>query len=81
MNVDTGERKQLLPCIEVSADAFAFAPDSYVMAFGTGNGLRRRSQQRHLSWTRMLALSRRWLPPPIVLHPYPAVRFAASHSR
>lgn len=39
MNVHTGERKQLLPCIEVSADAFAFAPDSSVMAFGTGNGV------------------------------------------
>jgi len=43
--------------------------------------LRRRSQQRHLPWTRMLALGRRWLPPPRVLHPYPAVRFAASHLR
>lgn len=39
MNVHTGERKQLLPCIEVSADAFAFAPDSSLMAFGTGNGV------------------------------------------
>jgi RNA-directed DNA polymerase len=26
--------------------------------------LRRRSQQRHLSWTRMIALGERWLPPP-----------------
>ena len=43
--------------------------------------LRRRSQQRHLPWTRMLALGQRWLPPPSVLHPYPAVRFAASHPR
>src|SRR5438552_887818 len=43
--------------------------------------LRRRSQQRHLPWTRMLALGRRWLPQPRVLHPYPAVRFAASHLR
>ena len=39
MNVHTGERKQLLPCIEVSADAFAFAPGSSLMAFGTGNGI------------------------------------------
>jgi hypothetical protein len=39
MNVHTGERKQLVPCIEVSADAFAFAPDSSLMAFGTGNGI------------------------------------------
>jgi RNA-directed DNA polymerase len=43
--------------------------------------LRRRSQQRHLPWTRMLALGRLWLPQPCVLHPYPAVRFAASHPR
>src|SRR4029077_16681836 len=43
--------------------------------------LRRRSQQRHLPWTRMLALGRRWFPPLRVLHPYPAVRFAASHLR
>jgi RNA-directed DNA polymerase len=43
--------------------------------------LRHRSQQRHLSWTRMIALRERWLPPPCVLHPYPAVRFAATHPR
>jgi group II intron reverse transcriptase/maturase len=43
--------------------------------------LRRRSQQRHLPWTSMLALGRRWFPQLRVLHPYPAVRFAASHLR
>jgi RNA-directed DNA polymerase len=43
--------------------------------------LRRRSQKRRMSWTRTLALARRWLPQPRVLHPYPAVRFAASHPR
>jgi len=43
--------------------------------------LRRRSQQRHLPWTRLLELGRRWLPRPCVLHPYPAVRFTASHPR
>src|ERR1017187_8538851 len=41
--------------------------------------LRRRSQKRRLSWTRMLALADRWLPRPRVLHPYPADRFAATH--
>lgn len=35
----TGEKKQLLPCIEVSADAIAFSPDSSMMALGTGNGV------------------------------------------
>jgi group II intron reverse transcriptase/maturase len=43
--------------------------------------LRRRSQQRHFSWTKMIALGERWLPQPCVLHPYPAVRFAANHPR
>jgi len=45
------------------------------------HNLRRRSQQRPFSWTRMMALGERWLPQPCVLHPYPAVRFAASHPR
>jgi RNA-directed DNA polymerase len=45
------------------------------------HNLLRRSQQRHFSWTRMFALGERLLPPPCVLHPYPAVRFAASHPR
>ena len=40
----------------------------------------RRSQQR-LPWKRMLQLGDRWLPRPRVLHPYPAVRFAATHPR
>ncbi len=43
--------------------------------------LRRRSQKHPISWTRILALADRWLPQPQVLHPYPAVRFAASHPR
>jgi group II intron reverse transcriptase/maturase len=43
--------------------------------------LRRRSQKHRLPWTRMLTLAERWLPQPRVLHPYPAVRFAASHLR
>ena len=46
-----------------------------------GHTLRRRSQKRPISWERILALAARWLPPPRVLHPYPAVRFAASHPR
>src|SRR5713226_7264100 len=40
----------------------------------------RRSQKR-LPWARMLKLGARWLPQPRVLHPYPAVRFAAMHLR
>src|SRR5262244_1252051 len=43
--------------------------------------LRRRSQKHPFSWTRTLALGDRWLPQQRVLHPYPAVRFAAKHPR
>jgi RNA-directed DNA polymerase len=43
--------------------------------------LRRRGQKHPISWTRTLALADRWFPPPRVLHPYPAIRFAASHPR
>jgi hypothetical protein len=43
--------------------------------------LRRRSQQRRISWTRILALAQRWIPQPQMLHPFPDARFAASHLR
>ena len=43
--------------------------------------LRRRSQKRSVSWTRVLALAQRWLPPPRTLHPFPDARFAATHPR
>jgi RNA-directed DNA polymerase len=43
--------------------------------------LRRRSQKHPISWTRTLALADRWFPQPRVLHPYPAIRFAANHPR
>ena len=43
--------------------------------------LRRRSQKRRISWTRILALAQRWLPPPQVLHPFPDARFAATYLR
>lgn len=43
--------------------------------------LRRRSQKRSVSWTRILALAQRWLPPPRALHPFPDARFAATHPR
>ena len=45
------------------------------------HSVRRRSQKRRISWTRMLDLATRWLPAPQVLHPYPDVRFAATHPR
>jgi RNA-directed DNA polymerase len=43
--------------------------------------LRRRSQQRSISWTRILALAQHWFPQPRMLHPFPDARFAATHLR
>jgi len=41
----------------------------------------RRTQKRGVTWERMIAIAKRWLPSPRVLHPYPAQRFAAHHPR
>ena len=46
-----------------------------------GIALRRRSQKEPAHWARPLALAERWLPRPRVLHPYPVIRFNASHPR
>jgi hypothetical protein len=35
----------------------------------------------HMSWDRALRIFKRWLPAPRVLHPYPVVRFLATHPR
>jgi len=44
--------------------------------------LRRRSQRgRRLNWSKFSVLSKRWLPTPKILHPYPNVRFARQHPR
>jgi RNA-directed DNA polymerase len=44
--------------------------------------LRRRSQRgQNLIWSKFSKLSRRWLPSPKILHPYPNVRFARLHPR
>ena len=43
--------------------------------------IRRRSQKRRISWTRILVLAQRWLPQPRALHPFPDARFAATHPR
>jgi len=39
MNIQTGDRRMLIPCIEVSAEAMAFTADSSLLAVGTGNGV------------------------------------------
>src|ERR1700737_1976213 len=45
------------------------------------HSVRRRSQKRRISWTRMLDLATRWLPVPQVLHPYPDARLPVPHPR
>ena len=41
----------------------------------------RRSQRSHVAWDRIGLLFARWLPVPRVLHPYPQIRFDATHPR
>ena len=43
--------------------------------------LRRRSQRTRLTWVRMNRIVTRWLPASRILHPFPNVRFAATHPR
>src|ERR1019366_112466 len=43
--------------------------------------IRRRSQKRRISWTRIRVLAQRWLPQPRALNPFPDARFAATHPR
>ena len=42
--------------------------------------LRRRSQ-RPMPWDRVTRIFPRWIPAPRVLHPYPEIRFLATHPR
>src|SRR6476646_1009046 len=42
---------------------------------------RRRSQKDRITWTRMTQLVDAFLPKPIILHPWPSVRFAVTHPR
>jgi RNA-directed DNA polymerase len=43
--------------------------------------LRRRSQRTRINWARMNRIATRWLPRSRVMHPFPEVRFAATHPR
>jgi hypothetical protein len=45
------------------------------------HALKRRSQRGRLTVDRLTRLFDRWLPRPRVLHPYPSVRFDATHPR
>jgi RNA-directed DNA polymerase len=43
--------------------------------------LQRRSQKDRMTWPRLVAIAARWLPKPSILHPYPNLRFDATHPR
>lgn len=43
--------------------------------------LRRRSQRHRMNWRRFLRVAERMIPRPVILHPYPNVRFFAKHPR
>ena len=43
--------------------------------------LRRRSQKTRIDWTRTHRIATGGLPPVHVMHPFPSVRFAATHPR
>jgi hypothetical protein len=43
------------------------------------NVMVRRSQRAQIPWERLTPVFDRWIPEPRILHPYPDVRFAATH--
>jgi RNA-directed DNA polymerase len=43
--------------------------------------LRRRSQKAGITWDKMAKLADAWLPKPVIRHPWPSDRFAATHPR
>jgi len=43
--------------------------------------LQRRSQKGRMTWERFASSSARWIPSPQILHPYPDLRFDATHPR
>jgi RNA-directed DNA polymerase len=43
------------------------------------SSLIRRSQRGYVTWQRLNVLFKRWIPSPRVLHPYPMLRFDATH--
>jgi RNA-directed DNA polymerase len=43
--------------------------------------LRRRSQNKHVTWEMVQRLAKQWLPMPRISHPWPAARFAVKHPR
>src|SRR6266581_403089 len=43
--------------------------------------LRRRSQKDGTTWERINRLAKDWFPKPLILHPWPEIRFAVTHPR
>lgn len=43
--------------------------------------LRRRSQRHRMPWNRMSRIIDAWLPPPVIRHPWPNLRFDVKHPR
>src|SRR6266480_3800818 len=43
--------------------------------------LRRRSQKDGTTWERITRLAKDWFPKPLILHPWPEIRFAVTHPR
>jgi hypothetical protein len=79
------EAKATAPVLDSTRDSSApkrCNPDADVGCLGIGGiYFAAAAQKRPISWERILALAARWFPAPRVLHPYPAVRFSASHPR
>lgn len=70
LNVQRGDRRTLIPCIEVSTQAMAFTSDSSTLAVGSGNGViyvfdvrggRLRAELRDEDWVQELAFGPRGL--------------------
>ncbi len=84
------EQGRWLASVVTGHQAYYGVPGNYdaVHAFRTQvtrhwhQALRRRSQKgRKLTWARMNRIVTRWLPPTRIMHPFPEVRFAATHPR
>jgi hypothetical protein len=43
--------------------------------------LRLRRQKTRMNWQRLGGLIQRWIPPQRILHPFPSVRFDATHPK
>ncbi len=65
-----------VPTNEAALSAFRY----YVMDLWR-RALRRRSQKDRSTWARISRLAADFLPKPLIRHPWPSTRFAATHPR